>query len=468
MDNKKKISWVNLALMAFTTVWGFGNVINGFSNFGGTHAVVPWLVIILLYFVPYSLMVGEMGSTFSKEDGGVSSWVNKTMGRKFAFYAGWMYFVVHIPYLSQKPSRLIVAGSWAIFQENLASNLSIVALQGIGLAIFLIALYLATKGLTFLKRISAVAGTSTFVMSMMYIVMMILAPAINPNANVINISLSDFTPEFNLQLLSSLSILIFAVGGCEKISPYVNKMREPGKDFPRGMIALAIMVAISAILGTAAMGMMFDSANIPNDLMTNGAYYAFKILGEHYGLGNLLLIIFAVADFVQTATVVIISIDAPLQIFLNSADKEMIPSWLLKKNKNGIYINGIKAVGIAVSLLIILPVIGINDIDQLVKWLVKLNSVCMPLRYLWVFLCYIVLKKNIDKFEKADYVFIKNKTLGIIMGAWCFILTAISCILGMKSDNSFELIMNIITPIVLIASGLLMPLIAKKTNAKQQ
>ena len=29
---EKKMSWYTLALMAFTAVWGFGNVINGFSE----------------------------------------------------------------------------------------------------------------------------------------------------------------------------------------------------------------------------------------------------------------------------------------------------------------------------------------------------------------------------------------------------------------------------------------------------
>ena len=46
--------------------------------------------------------------------------------------------------------------------------------------------------------------------------------------------------------------------GCEKISPYVNKVENPSKGFPKGMIALAIMVMVCAILGTFAMGMMFD------------------------------------------------------------------------------------------------------------------------------------------------------------------------------------------------------------------
>ena len=70
------------------------------------------------------------------------------------------------------------------------------------------------------------------------------APAIT-EGNFIDIdwSLKTFMPTFDLKYFTSISILVFAVGGCEKISPYVNKMDNPSKGFPKGMIALAIMVA---------------------------------------------------------------------------------------------------------------------------------------------------------------------------------------------------------------------------------
>lgn len=58
----------------------------------------------------------------------------------------------------------------------------------------------------------------------------------------------------------SLSIFVFAVGG--KISPYVNKVKNPSKGFFKGMIALAGMVIVCAILGTISMEMMFNVADI--------------------------------------------------------------------------------------------------------------------------------------------------------------------------------------------------------------
>lgn len=51
-------------MMAFSTVWGFGNVVNGYVYFDGTKVIFSWIVMFLLYFVPYALMVGELGATF--------------------------------------------------------------------------------------------------------------------------------------------------------------------------------------------------------------------------------------------------------------------------------------------------------------------------------------------------------------------------------------------------------------------
>ena len=138
---------------------------------------------------------------------------------------------------------------------------------------------------------------------------------------------------------------------------------------------------------------------------------------------------------------------------------------MFKKNEYGAYTNGHKLIAVIVSILIIVPAFGLDSVDNLVVWLVKLNSVCMPLRYLWVFAAYIALKKAGDKF-KPEYRFVKNKTLGMILGGWCFLITAASCILGIYSDDPFKMVLNILTPLVLLGLGLIMPYLAKREKAK--
>ncbi|MDD3369572.1 MAG: amino acid permease [Lachnospiraceae bacterium] len=464
---EKKLLWHSLALMSFTSVWGFGNVINGFSYYNGLKAIVAWVIIFVLYFIPYALMVGELGSAFKSMGGGVSSWIHETIGPRIAFYAGWTYWIVHMPYISQKPSSTLIALSWAIFRDKRISSMNTVVLQIVCLLVFFFALWLAGKGLSVLKNISSVAGTCSFIMSILFVVMMIAAPGITGNPGLLEIdwSLKTFTPNFDMSFFMNFSILVFAVGGIERISPYVNKTKDPAKDFPKGMIATAAMVCVCAILGTVAMGMMIDSNNIPEDLLTNGAYYCFQTLGNYYGVGDLFVILYGLTNMACQFSVLIMSIDAPLRMLLESADDTYIPKAMFKQNEHGAYTNGHKLVAIIVSVLIIIPAFGIGSVDELVKWLVKLNSVCMPLRYLWVFVAYIALKKAGEKFP-AEYRFVKSKTFGMILGAWCFLVTAFACITGIYSEDPFQLVMNIVTPFFMVALGFIMSNIAKKQKAK--
>lgn len=463
-DDDKKILWHTLAFMAFSTVWGFGNVINGFSEYGGLRAIVSWILIFAIYFVPYALMVGELGSTFKDAGGGVSSWIQETIGPRMAYYAGWTYWVVHMPYISQKPNSTVIAASWALFQDKRASSMDTTVMQLICLVIFLFAMYLSSKGIGVLKRLSALAGSTMFIMSMLFIAMMVAAPALTGGTFMtIQWSLKTFIPTFDASFFMGLSILVFAVGGCEKISPYVNKMKDPSRDFSKGMAALALMVAVTAILETVALGMMFDSSHIPPDLMTNGAYYAFQRLGEYYHMGNFFVIVYALTNLIGQFSVMVLSVDAPLRMLLDSADTRFIPRKMFEKNEHGTYVNGHRLVMLIVCVLIIVPAFGIRNVDVLVRWLVKVNSVCMPLRYLWVFVAYIALKKAGDAYH-AQYRFLKGRTAGVLVGVWCFGFTAFACITGIYSDDLFQLVLNIVTPFVLVGLGFILPWLAAREN----
>ncbi|MFQ9311343.1 MAG: APC family permease [Paraclostridium sordellii] len=477
-DQNRNLTWQNIALMGFVMVWGFGNVVNNFANQGLT-VVFSWIFMIALYFVPYALMVGELGSAFKDSQGGVSAWIRSTTTPMLAFMAGWTYWVVHVPYLAQKPQALLIALSWAISPSGelaeVLKALNPLILQSMVLAVFLVFLYISTKGVKVLKVIGNIAGMSMFIMSLLYIVLGLAAPAITGHVATPDITVKSFVPKFDFAYLTTLSMLVFAVGGCEKIAPYVNNTKNPSKNFPKGMLVLAGMVAVCALLGSIAMGMMFNANAIPEDLMMNGQYYAFQLLGEHYGLGSLFVIVYALANTAAQLSALVFSIDAPLRVLLGEADSNFIPKALSKTNKNGVLVNGYIMTAILVSTLIVVPALGIGNTNELFNWLLKLNSVVMPMRYLWVFLAYMGLKKMSSKF-KTEYKFIKSNKFGFIVGAWCFGFTAFACIMGMfptdvptfSSEWIFRVSLNVITPLVLMGIGLILPVIAKKTNGNSE
>lgn len=468
----RNLNWSNVALMGFVMVWGFGNVVNNFAT-QGLSVVFSWVLLIALYFVPYALMVGELGSAFKNSQGGVSSWIRSTTTPFLAFIAGWTYWVVHVPYLAQKPQALLVSLSWAISPNGeLASTiqaLSPMILQTIVLGVFLLLLYLSTKGIKILKVVGSIAGTSMFIMSLLFIVLGIAAPAITGEMATPDITVRSFIPKFDFAYLTTLAMLVFAVGGAEKIAPYVNNTKNPSKNFPKGMLALAAMVAICALLGSVAMGMMFNANAIPADLMMNGQYYAFQLLGEHYGVGSLFVIVYGLANTAAQLSAIVFSIDAPLRVLLGDADSKFVPKALTKTNKNGVLVNGYIMTAVLVAILIIVPALGSGDTNGLFNMLVKLNAVVMPMRYLWVFVAYIMLKKATDRIQ-SEYKFIKSKRLGIIIGMWCFAFTAFACIMGMfptdvevfSAQWNFTVALNFLTPVILLGLGLILPFLAQR------
>ena len=118
MNDSQKMKQYTLAFMCFSTLWGFGNVLNGFMYFNGIQVIFSWILMFALYFVPYALMVGELGSAFKNSGGGVSSWIHETTGPKAAYYAGWTYWACHITYIASKGSGGLKALSWMIFQNS--------------------------------------------------------------------------------------------------------------------------------------------------------------------------------------------------------------------------------------------------------------------------------------------------------------------------------------------------------------
>lgn len=60
----------------------------------------------------------------------------------------------------------------------------------------------------------------------------------------------------------------------------------------------------------------------------------------------------------------------------------------------------------------------------------------------------------------------KHQWLAYTAGIWCFFVTAICCLMGIYSTDPMTLLLNILTPIVLTALGLILPAIKKHEDAK--
>lgn len=473
-NNRNFLSWKSMGLITFSTLWGFHALINAYFYIGYGASIGVWIVMLLVFFLPYVMMVSELGSTFKSKEGGASSWAYHTIGPKAGFICGWISWVVVLPYLTQKPSLIIVSFNWMLFGNGDVSYLDPKTLQIIGIVIYLCCALIAVKGLKVIKIIATIAGAGNFAMCILFIILALFAPLTNSDVAgaqtyAIDWNLSKLFP-FDIGIFASMSIIIFAVGGPEKSSPYVNKLKNPSKDYPKGIIFLFVMVLVSAILGSIGVSMMFgqEGQEVGTDFITNGQFIAFQKLGAYTGLGNIFLVVFAITRLISDISVLIVTSDVPLRTLLGNADTRFIPKNSMKKNKNDVYIYWLIAQTAIVFVLMIIPIIGTGSVEDLVQWLLELNSICYPICYSWVFITYFFLKFNQNKIALPNdrFIFIKNRKIGMCLAVWTMLFILVSIVMQIQDENPFLMLMNIAIPSVLVLSGVILPLITKKYNIR--
>lgn len=466
--NKKYISWPVLALMDFVTVIGFDDLAYNFQS-QGMGVITSWVIMLFLYVIPYSLMVGQLGSTFNKEGGGLTSWIRGTNGEFLGYFTAWTYWAASIPYVVDTANSLVVGLGWT-FNGNasLQSHMSNGWFAFWTLVIFVVFIFTQSRFKHSLEVLSTIGGVAIFGLTVLFVFMTFAGLAMGGHIATQPFTIHTIIPKFNLHYLTTLGLLIYAMNGAELIAPFVTKMRHPNKEFPKAMIMLAAMTAFLTIFGSFSLGVFFNAYHLPKDLKMNGAYYAFQALGNQYHLGNTLLYIYALAEVFYLAALLAVLLDAMTRMLISDTGNRYMPQVLKKTNSAGLPVNGyLLTCGLSafiMSLGIFLP--SMNDIFN---WLLNLNGIISPGVTCWVFFAFIKIRQNSEKYP-SDYVFIKNDKTALTVGWWCLIVTAVATIFGIGPQDVvfasstwwYELIINFVSIIVLIGLGLILPYVTRR------
>ena len=161
--NKGKLTLIALILMIFTSVFGFANIPRAFFLMG--YSAIPWYIFgAICFFIPYAFMMAEFGAAFKEEKGGIYVWMQKSVGRKFAFIGTFMWFASYIVWMVSVSSSIWVPLSNLIFGTDKTSTWSLFGLtssQTLGIlgAIFVIVItFLSSKGLNSIAKVASIGG----------------------------------------------------------------------------------------------------------------------------------------------------------------------------------------------------------------------------------------------------------------------------------------------------------------------
>lgn len=469
LDEKKHyMSWPVLALLDFVTIISFENIFYPFQN-QGLSVVISWIFLLFTYVVPYALIATQLGLTFNNQAGGLASWIRRGTGSDlFGYITAWMYWVQTIPYLVDVSNSVIVSLSWIILGNNtLGDKMSTFNFGLLTFVIILLFILIETKLRNSLEVLSLIGGGAMFAISLLFVVMTVWALTHGAKIATHPFNLAAFKPNFSLHYFSTTGLLIFAMSGAELAAPYISKLKNPTREFPMAMWALAGMTAFLTIFGTLALSVFFNANHIPSDFKMNGPYYAFKLLGEQVGMGKTLMYLFAVVQLLFMLAQLAILIDASSRVFASDTAAKYMPSWLTKKNADGRPMHSYTLTA-GISLLILLLSGTLPSINSIYNWLLNLNGIVSPYKTALVFVAFLAVRYKQDEF-KSGYVYIKNRYGALAVGFWCFLFTFVCATLGFIPQDAevgtkafdHQLLMNFLTVGFLVVLGFLLPYLRK-------
>ncbi|WP_203624098.1 MULTISPECIES: APC family permease [unclassified Lacticaseibacillus] len=475
LDEKNHyIPWFIIALMDFVTVIGFDDIIYNFRN-QGLVALFTWVLMTFFYVIPYNLIVAHMGSTFSDEGGGITSWMRRTNGDTVGYFAGWFYWITELPYVVDVANSVIISAGWILNGDgNIQSHMGNAWFGILSAFVFVVFIWLEhlfkNKSL---EVMSTIGGIAMFGMTVMFVIMTFVGLKQGRPIATHPFNLQAFMPKhfWSFRFLSTFGLFVFAMNGSEMAAPYTGNMKHPSRDFPKSLKMIAIMTMFLTLFGTFSLGVYFNAHHLPNDLKMNGNYYAFQLIGHQFGLGNTLLYTFTVTQLLYDLAQLAILLDGSTRIFLADVNKRFLPKQLTKKNSDGLPINGYwlttAICGVIMALGGLLP--KINDIFN---WLLDLNGIVSPFATCFLFWAFMMLRRHSDQFKTPEYTYIKSDKLGFLVGLWMFGVTFILAVMGFFPTDSDPktfatmLTLNFAVPAGMIILGFMMPWLAKRQQAR--
>lgn len=442
--NTKKLTFMPLVLMIFTSVFGFANMPRSFYLMG--YAAIPWYILsAITFFIPFAYMVSEYGAAFKNESGGIYSWMSKSMNPKYAFVATFMWYASYLIWMVNVSSGLWVVLSNAIFGSDVTSTWSLFGLsstQTLGILAclwILFVTFVSSKGLNKITKITSLGGTAVALLNVVLIVGALIVLIGNGGqlaepimANGQNGFFHSPSPNYQspIAVFSFLVFAIFAFGGVEVTGGLVDQTENAEKTFPKGVKTSAIVISIGYTIGIFCVGVFTNWESFlsgDNIHMGNAAYAIMNNLGVQLGqvfgmsasaaatLGDWIARFVGLSMLLALSGAFFTLTYSPLKQLIQGTPKELWPG-KLAKIEDGMPKYAMKIQAIVVIVMILLVSFGGDAMAAFFNKLVLMTNVAMTIPYMFISGAFYSFKKK-DEIEKPFVIYktLKGSKIAAIM-----------------------------------------------------
>lgn len=461
MNKTKKLGLWTLVMLIFVPTFGFGNITSNAVALGPA-AIPSWLIVAVLYFLPLSVMIAELASANQDKSGGLYTWIEFSIGPKWAFIGTWSYFIANLFYLQMVFAKIPVMVSWALFGENRFNDSNAKLLPWIGLVLALVLTYVATTGVKKFSKISDIGGKLTLAATVIFILFAVVEVLVGKAPSATHFTVSSVIPKFNADYFSTFSWLLLAVAGAEVAGTYMKDVDNPKRTFSRGVLIATLFIAGAYIIGSLAVCFVISPEQLNKAGLKDAGYIVYKMIANNWGInGKILVQLYALILTVSSIAAYVIWMESPLRAMFSEVPKGTFPKFITKQREDGTMVNALWIQCGILLVLIIVPLLGLNSIDSFFKLLQNLSSLSLVIPYVVLAGAYFNyrIKGNVPPFMmiKSKSAVIISSALVFILGVLAFIGAGWGDIAGSK--NFSEAITPILKdyggPMILIFAGML-------------
>ena len=440
IEKQKKLTLVTLILMIFTSVFGFANMPRSFYLMG--YGAIPWFIFgAIAFFLPYAFMMAEYGAAFKEEKGGIYSWMEKSVGPKYAFVGIFMWYASYVIWMINICSSIWVPLSNMIFGVDRTSELSFFGLNStqsigiLGVCWITLVFIISKKGMSKITKITSVGGIACALLNVVLIVGAAIVLVLNkgqlaePVTGMMSFVNSP-NPDYHsvTAMLSFLVFAIFAFGGIEAVGGLVDQTENAERTFPKGVAIAAIVISVGYALGIFCVGVFtnwgttlsgenVNMANVAYIVMNNFGY----TLGTSMGLdaavavqiGNWVARFVGLSMFLALTGAFFTLSYSPLKQLIEGTPAKLWPAKFSKIDENGMPGNAMLVQTVIVAVMVFAIAMGGKNAKAFFEMLVLMTNVAMTIPYLFLSIAFISFKKK-DEILKPFEVY-KNKSVAVVV-----------------------------------------------------
>lgn len=349
----------------------------------GPHAVFWWLVIIVLFLVPNTLITAELGAAYP-EQGGIYAWVRDSFGTRWAARITWLYWI---------NIALWVPSVFIMFTGMLSAiffpDMSLWTQIAIGIALSCLVALVNALPMRIAKWIPNLATPVKFV-----VILIVGAAGLNYGlqngfANSLDFSaaMADLGSGFNY-----IPVLVYGCLGLELIMADSNSIVKPEKNIPKAMLVAGLITAAFYIFGTAGILAAVPAEDV--EIVTIFAVTLHELFGDS-SEGQLLTLVLAIATlYTFFATMVAWTLGGNSAMAEAGQEREMPAFFGRLHAKHGSPIGSAMLTCIVSSLILVIYGFMANSAEELFWTLFSFSAIIFLMPYVAMHFTFLKLRKR--------------------------------------------------------------------------